>query len=578
MPLLVLDRSLWRAPEPPGTVTLRRLDPDEDAVDAALAVAEVGFGAPGTAPGPEGRAERDAVTLAAGFSEHMRQRLRDRPERDRRGRDAGRPGRDGTLRPVGDVAEIVGVATLPAVRRQGLGGAVTGALVEIALESGIETVFLSAASDEIARVYERLGFRRAGTACFLRLSERPALAGVLGALTIAFTAILVAKASVAPAAAAMWRCAYAVPVLGALAWWEQRRIGPRPWRERRPAAVAGVVFAVNMTIWHYAIRDIGAGLSTVLGNIQVVVVPFLAWALLRERVPRSILVALPLVCVGVLFVSGALEDGAYGANPPRGVAFATGAGLLYASFLLIQRAGSMDLRRPAGAMFDMTLVATGTALIAEPRSRRRGSRAGVAERRLADPARADVAGDRLAADHRVAAAAPRRDDVDDPHDPADRLGDPRRGPALRGAVRAPARRLRADRLRARVGGDDGTRPLPRVIACQTLPYGGTTHHALLRIGGFRGHARLLHGGARPRGGLVRRRLHRLRVRLGTGSLRAAGRTAAGAAQHGRRRRFARGRGCRARGGPTDRAPGASTARSTSRGASAGSSCAIRTAS
>ena len=92
--------------------------------------------------------------------------------------------------------------------------------------------------------------------------------------------------------------------------------------------------------------------------------PFLAWAILRERVPRSILVALPLVCVGVLFVSGALEDGAYGANPPRGVAFATGAGLLYASFLLIQRAGSMDLRRPAGAMFDMTLVATVTALIA----------------------------------------------------------------------------------------------------------------------------------------------------------------------------------------------------------------------
>ena len=29
-------------------------------------------------------------------------------------------------------------------------------------------MFLSAASDEIARVYERLGFRRAATACFLR--------------------------------------------------------------------------------------------------------------------------------------------------------------------------------------------------------------------------------------------------------------------------------------------------------------------------------------------------------------------------------------------------------------------------
>jgi drug/metabolite transporter (DMT)-like permease len=195
------------------------------------------------------------------------------------------------------------------------------------------------------------------------VSERPALAAVFGALAIAFTAILVAKASVAPAAAALWRCAYALPVLGALAWWESRRFGSRTFAERRLAGLAGAVFAVNMIIWHYAIRDIGAGLSTVLGNIQVVVVPFLAWAILRERVPRSIALALPLVCVGVLFVSGALEDGAYGANPPRGVAFAAGAGLLYATFLLVQRAGSMDLRRPGGVLFDMTLVATVTALI-----------------------------------------------------------------------------------------------------------------------------------------------------------------------------------------------------------------------
>jgi drug/metabolite transporter (DMT)-like permease len=194
------------------------------------------------------------------------------------------------------------------------------------------------------------------------VSERPALAGVLGAFVIAFSAILVAKASVTPSAAAVWRCAYALPILGVLAFAEQRRFGSRTWRERRLAAFAGVVFALNIVVWHYSIRDIGAGLSTVLGNLQVVVVPFLAWAALGERVPRSILWALPLVCIGVLFVSGALEDGAYGANPVRGVAFAAGAGVMYATFLLIQRAGSMDLRRPAGPLFDMTAVASVTAL------------------------------------------------------------------------------------------------------------------------------------------------------------------------------------------------------------------------
>lgn len=189
------------------------------------------------------------------------------------------------------------------------------------------------------------------------MNERPVGAAFAGALVIAFSAILVDLADVTPAAAAFWRCAYAVPVLGALAWWEDRRHGPLPWRERRLLAAAGVLFAVDIVVWHYAIADVGAGLATVLGNLQVVIVPFVALAVLGERVPRSILYALPLVCAGVLLVSGALEDGAYGANPARGVLFGVATGLAYAAFLLVQRQGSMDLRRPAGALFDMSLVA-----------------------------------------------------------------------------------------------------------------------------------------------------------------------------------------------------------------------------
>jgi drug/metabolite transporter (DMT)-like permease len=190
------------------------------------------------------------------------------------------------------------------------------------------------------------------------ITERPALAGVLGALVIAFSAILVDLANVSPSAAEIYRCGYALPALGALAWWEDRRFGRRPWRERRFALAAGVLFAADLIAWHHAIADVGPGLATVLGNSQVVIVPFLALALLGERVPRSILVALPLVCAGVLLVSGALEDGAYGANPPRGVLFGVLTGFAYAGLLLIQRHGSADLRRPAGPLFDTSLVAT----------------------------------------------------------------------------------------------------------------------------------------------------------------------------------------------------------------------------
>ena len=61
------------------------------------------------------------------------------------------------------VAEVVGVATLPTARRRGLGGAVTARLATLALERGLGLVFLSAQDDDVARVYERIGFRRIGT-------------------------------------------------------------------------------------------------------------------------------------------------------------------------------------------------------------------------------------------------------------------------------------------------------------------------------------------------------------------------------------------------------------------------------
>jgi drug/metabolite transporter (DMT)-like permease len=196
------------------------------------------------------------------------------------------------------------------------------------------------------------------------LVARPRAMAVGGALTIAFSAILVKQSGVSPSTAAIFRCAYAIPVLGALAWREDRRLGPRGSRDRMLAAVAGVLFAADLIFWHHAIEDVGAGLATVLGNLQVVVVPFAAWALLGERVSRRLLAVLPLVCAGIVLISGAFESGAYGAHPLRGVVFGIGTGVTYAGFILVLRHGSADLRRPAGPLFDTTVVATVAALCA----------------------------------------------------------------------------------------------------------------------------------------------------------------------------------------------------------------------
>jgi len=196
-----------------------------------------------------------------------------------------------------------------------------------------------------------------------RIRSAPVLA-LLGACTIAFSAILVHQAAVHPATAATYRCLYAVPVLGYLAWREERRYGPREPGQRRLAWIAGLFFAADLVFWHQAIADVGAGLATVLGNLQVVIVPFAAWLVLSEAPGRRILAALPLTLIGVVLISGALEDGAYGANPLRGVIFGALTGISYAGFILLLRHGTQDRRRPAGPLFDATWVAAIASVVA----------------------------------------------------------------------------------------------------------------------------------------------------------------------------------------------------------------------
>jgi len=167
-PLMVL--SALAPAETDATLTL--LDPDApdfaDSWAQSSAVAAIGFRDGGTSIGDAGPAERDSALAptAPEMLDFVRASLR-RP--DRAEVIAATPSEGvlarGALQGAGRAAEIVGVATLPSARRRGLGAAVSAHLARYALENGRDLVFLSAASEDVARIYERVGFRRIATAC-----------------------------------------------------------------------------------------------------------------------------------------------------------------------------------------------------------------------------------------------------------------------------------------------------------------------------------------------------------------------------------------------------------------------------
>ena len=188
------------------------------------------------------------------------------------------------------------------------------------------------------------------------LSEKPALGVLSGAVLIAFSGILFRKSHVSPATGAFFRCFWALPFLLALAIWEDGRLGRRPRRVRKAAYLGGAFFAADLILWHYSIDYVGAGLATVLGNTQVVLVGLLAWALFGERPARNALYAIPVAMLGILLISGVLENGAYGSNPRLGAIYGLLTGIAYSGFLLAMRRGAEERGRVAGPLYDATLA------------------------------------------------------------------------------------------------------------------------------------------------------------------------------------------------------------------------------
>jgi ribosomal protein S18 acetylase RimI-like enzyme len=172
-PLMVLAEPAPTPPLPPG-VTVRIVAPEDPELDRIWAVPAVAFGHPGTAVGEVGAAERDKIAADhdGGTIAMLRERLRSGHSVLAAAFGPDGPLAAGSCQAVDGVAEITGVGVLPADRRQGLGAAVTALLAADALDREVQTVFLSASDDAVARVYARTGFREIGTAMIAEPAAR----------------------------------------------------------------------------------------------------------------------------------------------------------------------------------------------------------------------------------------------------------------------------------------------------------------------------------------------------------------------------------------------------------------------
>ena len=130
---------------------------------------------------------------------------------------------------------------------------------------------------------------------------------LIGTACLAFSAIWVKGANFEPATSVVLRCWLPIVLFLPFAWREYKKKGGLNKAGIIWSAIAGLILGIDFTAWNYSIFFVGAGIASVLLNLQVIILPLLAFFIDRERVPSNYWFVLPVMAVGIVAVGGVFD-------------------------------------------------------------------------------------------------------------------------------------------------------------------------------------------------------------------------------------------------------------------------------
>lgn len=168
---------------------------------------------------------------------------------------------------------------------------------------------------------------------------------LLGTACLAFSGIWVKGANFEPATSVVLRCWLPLICFAPFMVREIKNKGALNKAGIVWACIAGLILGVDFTAWNYAIFYVGAGIASVLLNLQVIILPLLAFFIDRERIPRSYWFILPIMGFGIAMVGGVF-DAPSGEGPATIYGFPTAvlgtllgvlSGICYGTYLYTSR-------------------------------------------------------------------------------------------------------------------------------------------------------------------------------------------------------------------------------------------------
>lgn len=181
---------------------------------------------------------------------------------------------------------------------------------------------------------------------------------IFGSIAVGFGPLLTKMSGENAATTIFFRFALALIPLAVFAVLEWRLNGRMRWKGMAMHLLAGVFFGLDVGLFIPGVYLAGAGIATVAGNLQVIIVPLMALLFFRERMARPFLVAIPFMLGGVVLLSGVLEQGDFTGEVFFGVLLAIAGGFAYSGYVMV-----IARARPTGHACTQVFLSTFMSMI-----------------------------------------------------------------------------------------------------------------------------------------------------------------------------------------------------------------------
>ncbi len=164
---------------------------------------------------------------------------------------------------------------------------------------------------------------------------QPVTALTLGAVIISFSSVFVRAAHVPSSVSAFYRVAFGAVFL-VIACAFQKEFKPRRLANNLLAVLCGIVFGLDLWVWHLSIHYVGPGLATILSNCQVFVLTLAGVFWFKEKIGWVFVLSLPMAFLGLFLIVGVDMDHLT-RDHLIGIGFGLATAFFYSIFLLVLR-------------------------------------------------------------------------------------------------------------------------------------------------------------------------------------------------------------------------------------------------